>query len=142
MEPTNTKNIDKNEVMALGVDTARSLCKVEFDGNDVLHVMLISLAGPNCQPSWSAYVSDESKNKRGVVTLKYHIEPDIVTYQDVMKKKIKAERERMTQIMFETDNVLDMYMVIQAVLSLFALIRMTDLVMTLPMMCCSQFPPT
>ena len=103
-EPTNTKNIDKNEVMALGVDNAGSLCKVEFDGNDVLHVMLISLAaGPNCQPSWSAYVSDESQNKRGVVTLKYHGEPDIVTNWDVMKKKIKVERERMTQIMFERE---------------------------------------
>ena len=49
--------------------------------------------------------------------MKYHMEPDIVTYWDVMKKKIMAKRERMTQIMFETDNVLDMYMVIQTVLS-------------------------
>ena len=63
------------------------------------------------------------------MTLKYHIKPDIVTYWDVMKKKIMATRERMMQIMFETDNVLDMYMIIQTVLSPFALIRMTDLVM-------------
>ena len=73
-------------------------------------------------------VTSRRTNQRGVLTLKYHIEPDIVTYWDVMKKKIKAERERMTQIMFETDNVLDMYMIIQTVLSPFALIRMTDLV--------------
>ena len=50
--------------------------------------------------------------------MKYHIEADIVTNWDVMKKKIMAKRERMTQIMFERDNVLDMYMVIQAVASL------------------------
>ena len=63
--------------------------------------------------------------------MKYHIEPDIVTNWDVMKKKIMAKRERMMQIMFGRDNVLDMYMVIQAVWSPFALIRMTDLVMDL-----------
>ena len=44
-EATKTKNIDNNEVMAPAVDNASSLCKVRFDGNDVLHVMLISVGG-------------------------------------------------------------------------------------------------
>jgi actin-related protein len=102
----------------------------------------------------SEYIGDEAQAKRGILLLKYPIEHGIITNWDDMEKiwahtynnelrvdpgeqgtllteapmNPKANREKMTTIMFETFAVPQMYVAIQAVLSLYASGRTTGIV--------------
>merc|ERR1712167_313744 len=98
------------------------------------------------------YIGEEAQQKRGILILKYPLEHGIVQNWDDMEKvwrhtfdneseedccgvllteapmNPKDNRERMTQIMFETFNVRRYYVNIQAVLSLYASGRTTGVV--------------
>lgn len=102
----------------------------------------------------SEYVGDEAQKMKGVLKLAYPIESGIVKNWDDMEKvwqyafanelrvdpqehhvllteapgNPKANRERMTSIMFETFQVQGMHVAIQAVLSLYSNGRTTGLV--------------
>jgi len=100
------------------------------------------------------YIGDEAQKMRGVLNLKFPIESGIVNSWENMEKvweycfnnelrvdpsehrvllteapmNPKANREKMTQLMFETFQVRGLYVAIQAVLSLYANGRTTGLV--------------
>ncbi|VDM77115.1 unnamed protein product, partial [Strongylus vulgaris] len=101
-----------------------------------------------------SYVGSEAQSKRGILTIQYPVEHGIVTNWDDMERiwqhvfsnelrvtpsehavllteaplNPRSNRERMTQIMFESFKTPAMYVAIQAVLSLYASGRTTGVV--------------
>ena len=109
------------------------------------------MVGMNIKDS---YVGDEAQSKRGILALNYPIEHGIVTNWGDMEQILyhafnelrivpeehrvllteaalnpKANREKITQIMFETFNTPALYVAIQAILSLYASGRTTGIVL-------------
>lgn len=100
------------------------------------------------------YIGDEAIKKKGVLNLKYPVESGIVQDWGLMEKvwehcfynelrvdpseyncylteapgNPKANREKMTEIMFEKFQVKGMYVAIQAILSLYTMGRTTGVV--------------
>eukprot|EP01084_Bolivina_argentea_P095887 172385_1 len=110
---------------------------------------MVGMAQKNC------YIGHEAQSKRGILSLKYPIEHGIITTWDDIEQiwhhmfynelriqpdehsilltepplNPKANREKTTQIMFETFNTPAFYLAVQPVLALYASGRSTGVVL-------------
>ncbi|MDJ1185683.1 actin [Roseofilum casamattae] len=141
-----------DNLTAIVIDNGSGMVKAGFAGDDTPKAVFPSIIGTSQNAS---YVGDEARSQQEMLALKNPIEHGIVTNWDDMEKiwhhtfynklqvdpskhpvllteaplNPKANREKMTQIMFETFKVPAMYVAIQAVLSLYASGRTTGIVL-------------
>ncbi|KAL5482166.1 hypothetical protein EMCRGX_G022460 [Ephydatia muelleri] len=132
---------------AIVIDNGTGTCKAGFAGDDAPKAVFPSIVGrPRKQGATpeldlkDCYIGDEAKRKRGVLGMWYPIEHGIVTKWDDMARgtttiwhhtfynELQANREKMTQIMFETFNVPQMYAAMTSPLALYASGRTTGVV--------------
>ncbi|CDY33033.1 BnaA10g12390D [Brassica napus] len=116
---------DGEDIQPLVCDNGTGMVKAGFAGDDAPRAVFPSIVG---RPRHTgvmvgmgqkdAYVGDEAQSKRE--------HPVLLTEAPLNPK---ANREKMTQIMFETFNTPAMYVAIQAVLSLYASGRTTGIVL-------------
>ncbi|CAI5463478.1 unnamed protein product [Closterium sp. Yama58-4] len=142
------------DIQALVIGNGSSTVKAGFAGDDAPRAVFPNVVGRSPEEG-NAYVGDEAVSKRENLTLKHPIEKGVVTSWDDMEKvwhhtfynelhvvpeehpvlltdqplNPKANRERMTQVMFETFNVPAMYVANQAVLTLYSSGRSTGIVL-------------
>ncbi|KAI8597652.1 actin family [Dissophora ornata] len=148
-----------DEVVALVIDNGSDTCKAGFAAEDAPRYVFPSIVGhPRRQgvmAGMDSYVGGEAQSKRSILNLKYPIEQGIITDWDDMEKiwhhtlynelrvapeehpillseaplNPNSNREKTTQIMFETFNSPAAYIANQSVLSLHASGRTTGIVL-------------
>merc|ERR1712199_51619 len=112
---------DEEEKPAIVIDNGSGMMKAGCSGEDAPKVTFSSVVGYPKQKTALVgtdkdyYIGEEAQQKRGILLTEAPINP-------------KDNRERMTQIMFETFNARRFYVAIQAVLSLYASGRTTGVV--------------
>ena len=141
------------------IDNGSGLIKAGFAGVDAPTSVFPLLFGkPKCKCNVilkNCYLGVEAQAKRGILSLSYPISHGIITNWDAMEEiwqhifynqlrvlpkenpvllteaplNPKINREKITQIMFETFSVPAMYLAIQAVLSLYSSGRTSGLVL-------------
>jgi len=144
-----------DDIATLVMDLGSELTKAGFAGDDAPHDVFPSVVGYPSGGSGQKYVGADATGKRNILTLKYPIERSMVHDWDAAEKLLhyafydklrisphehpilvtepplnsRANREKLTGIMFESFNAPALFVATQAVLALYASGRTTGIVL-------------